>query len=81
MWLAGEKLQMEMGRRLLRCSSKTTLLAIQGDLGMWSLRGRRDLEDTRLCKLVYQESKRVHLQKKRGNWASMIKIILKKYND
>src|SRR6185437_997067 len=64
-WLAGEKLQMEMGRRLLRCSSKTTLLAIQGDLGMWSLRGRRDLkklvywgnlmslEDTRLCKLVY----------------------------
>ena len=92
MWLAGEKLQMEMGRRLLRCSSKTTLLAIQGDLGMWSLRGRRDLkklvywgnlmslEDTRLCKLVYQESKRVHLQKKRGNWASMIKIILKKYN-
>src|SRR6185437_11594328 len=47
-WLAGEKLQMEMGRRILRCSSKTTLAAIQGDLGLWSLRARRDLK-----KLVY----------------------------
>ena len=81
-----------MGRRLLRCSSKTTLFAIQGELGLWSLRARRDLkklvywgnlmdmEDNRLCKIVYKESKRIHLQKSRANWASTIKNILKKYN-
>jgi hypothetical protein len=38
------------------------------------------MDDSRLCKQVYKESKQLHLRKKRGNWASTIKKILKKYN-
>jgi hypothetical protein len=89
-WNAGEAVQIDMGRRLLRCSSMTTKQVIQGDLGLWSLQGRRDfkklmywmkvmlMEDTRLVKQVYQVSKAVCLTK-RTNWASTIRKILGKY--
>src|SRR6185436_9763415 len=42
-WEEGEKVQREMGRRILRCHSKTCNEAVQGELGWWRLSTRRDL--------------------------------------
>jgi hypothetical protein len=87
-WLKGEQMQLEMGRRVLRCSSKTTNEAVRGDLGLMSLRSRRDLKklmywihllsssDNRLIKQVYIFSKQ---RNKKSNWAGRIKRILIKY--
>ncbi len=47
-WPEGERIQLEMGRRILRSTKKTTNEAIVGDLGWWSLQGRRNLK-----KLLY----------------------------
>ena len=43
-WEEGEKIQREMGRRLLRCHSKTANEVVLGELGWWRLRTRRDLK-------------------------------------
>jgi hypothetical protein len=89
-WKEGEAVQMDMGRRLLRCSSMTTKQAIQGELGLWSLQGRRDfkklmywmklvlMDDNRLAKHVYKVSKNM-CTKRKANWASTIRNILGKY--
>ena len=89
-WAEGESLQLEMGRRILHCSSKTTTEAILGDLGFWSLRARRDLKkllywfkilslpEDRLLKQSYRMSKTQCHKKK--NWVSTIyKLVLKYY--
>ena len=47
-WLEGEKIQREMGRRILRCNGKTTNEAVLGELGWWRLRTRREF-----CGLKY----------------------------
>ena len=41
-WKEAEKLQHEVGRKLLGMGSKTCGEAIRGDLGWWTLKGRRD---------------------------------------
>jgi hypothetical protein len=43
-WTAGENLQLEMSKRILRCSGKTSNEAVLGDLGFWCLRARRNLK-------------------------------------
>ena len=60
-----EQVQADTARRILRCSSMTSRDAMYGDLGWWSLRGRRNLkkliywykletlENSRLLKKVY----------------------------
>ena len=47
-WDEGERVQREMGRRILRCNGKTTNEAVLGELGWWRLQTRRDY-----CKLKY----------------------------
>ena len=46
-WEDGEKIQRAFGRRLLRCSSKTTNEAVLGELGWWRLATIRDYK--KLC--------------------------------
>ena len=43
-WPEGEKVQTDMAKRLLRCSDKTCHEAIRGDLGLWTLQGRRNCQ-------------------------------------
>ena len=83
---------MDFCRRVLRCSSMTAKLAMQGELGLWTLQSRRDLkmliwwfnvittDDSRLIKHIYVTGKQIHLSKKKGNWTSMVKKVLIKYN-
>ena len=42
-WLEAERIQLEAGRKLLGVGGKTTGEAVRGELGWWSMRGRRDL--------------------------------------
>jgi hypothetical protein len=92
LWKEPEALQMDFCRRVLRCSSMTAKLAMQGELGLWTLQSRRDLkmliwwfnvittDDSRLIKHIYVTGKQIHLSKKKGNWTSMVKKVLIKYN-
>jgi len=41
-WEEAEKIQKEMGRMILRCSTKMTNEVVLGELGWWTLKGRRD---------------------------------------
>jgi hypothetical protein len=42
-WEEAEKLQREMGRRILKCSETTANEVVLGELGWWPLEARRDL--------------------------------------
>src|SRR6185436_15294636 len=88
-WKEGEALQLEMGKRLLRCSSMTTGEAVRGDLGWWTLQARRDLQklmyffhlisipDTRILKQAYRMSK---WSPEKKSWGNSIRNILAKYD-
>jgi len=88
-WKDGENIQLEMSRRILRCSRKSTNEAVLGELGFWSLRARRNLKkiiywfhilslpNSRLLKQAYLMS-RANPDKK-SNFASTIHSILNKY--
>ena len=41
-WEEAEQVQREMGKMILRCSSKMTNEVVLGELGWWTLKGRRD---------------------------------------
>ena len=57
-----------MGKMILRCSSKMANEVVQGELGWWSLKGRRDMlrlkywgkvvgmGDNRLVRQIYNDS-------------------------
>ena len=90
-WLDGEQLeqvQADMAKRILRCSRFTTREAMYGDLGLWTLRGRRDykklvfwfnlvmLDDSKLKKKVYIVTK---LTGKDTCWAKSLRPILEFY--
>ena len=65
-WEEAEKVQREMGRRILGVLEKTTNEAVLGDLGWWQLKARRDMlrltywrkllnmKQDRLPKLMYE---------------------------
>ena len=42
-WAEAEKLQKTMGERILRMPERTPDVTIRGELGWWTLKGRRDL--------------------------------------
>ena len=42
-WEEAERIQREMARMILKCSPKMTNEAVLGELGWWTLKGRRDL--------------------------------------
>jgi hypothetical protein len=91
-WEEGERVQREMGRRILRCSGSTTNEAVLGELGWWRLRTRRDfcklkywikillLDDNRLVKNIYDTSKQKYLTEGTNNWCRSLHILAKKYN-
>jgi hypothetical protein len=87
----GEKIQREMGRRILRCHGKTSNAAVLGELGWWKLRTRREfiklkywinillMDDSRLVKRVYRISKQAFVDKGTNNWCSQIHKLAFKY--
>jgi hypothetical protein len=87
-WPEGEKIQFDMAKRILRCSSTTTREALLGELGWWSLHTRRDykkliywyhintLPNDRYPKRVYMVTKNTNAT---GSWANYIHKILVKY--
>ena len=87
-WLVGEQVQLNMGKKILRCTLHTSNEAIYGDLGWWSLEARRNykklvywyhletLENNRITKRVYLLSKN---NNKSTGWADTIHKILSLY--
>ena len=70
-WEEAEAVQREMGKMILRCSSKMANEVVLGELGWWPLKARRDLlrlkfwgkivsrmSSSRLVKHVYVESRK-----------------------
>jgi hypothetical protein len=83
LWKEAEQLQKEMGTKILRCSKKAAHEFVRGELGWWTLRGRRmmlrlrfwgklvRMDEGRLVKKIYRESKRDHDGDARvRNWCS-----------
>ena len=74
-----EKLQIEMGRRILRCGPRMSNVVVRGELGWWTLRARRDelrlrfwrtlteMKEQRIPRIVYEESRhRLHCEEEAG---------------
>ena len=90
-WDEGERIQREMGRRILRCHGKTTNEAVLGELGWWRLRTRREflklkywikltlMADTRLIRQVYKLSRLAYEELRKNNWSSEIYVLIAKY--
>ena len=90
-WEEAEKIQREMARRILKCHSKTTNEAVLGELGLWTLKTRREflmlkywiklsiIEDTRLTRQVFKLSKEEFTRRRRRNWCSKIYKLIVKY--
>jgi hypothetical protein len=82
---------MDFCRRALRCSSMTSKLAMQGELGSWTMQARRDMkllnwwykivnmDNTRIVRITYNVSKHLHSLTKKSNWAAWSKKVLDKY--
>jgi hypothetical protein len=92
-WEEGERVQREMGRRILRCHGKTTNEAVLGELGWWTLQARREylkikfwirlclLDDTRLVRRVYQLSREAYQEHYTNrNWCYDLHELLIKYD-
>jgi len=90
-WEEGERVQREMGRRILRCHGKTTNEAVMGELGWWTLRTRRDflklkcwikislMEDAKLVRKVYQLSREQYSTRRTQNWCFEVHKLLIRY--
>jgi hypothetical protein len=90
-WDEAEKIQMQMGRRILGCSSTTSNAAVRGDLGWQSLKARRDMlrltywgkiinmKGKRWTRRIYEESRRRYEEKGKANWCTYTHHILKEY--
>ena len=42
-WQEAEQIQRRMGKMILRCSEKMTNEVVLGELGWWTMKGRRDM--------------------------------------
>jgi hypothetical protein len=90
-WEEGERVQREMGRRILRVSRDTRNEAVLGELGWWRLSTRRDyckikywikillMPSSRLVKKMYQISKANYLNKGLNNWCKVIHRLAIRY--
>ena len=87
-WEEAERIQREMARMILKCSPKMTNEAVLGELGWWTLKGRRELlrlkyygkivrmGEDRLVKQVYVESRKRLEEGKQSKWCADTKAIL-----
>ena len=90
-WEEGEVILREAGRRILKCTGKTTNGAVRGELGLWKLSTRRYylmlkywigllfLGETRLVKRVYKQSRLEYTNKNKSNWVKVIHGLAGKY--
>ncbi|MFN9115920.1 MAG: RNA-directed DNA polymerase [Bacteroidota bacterium] len=88
-WREAEQIQYDMGRRILRCSRGISGVAVRGELGWWTMRGRRDLCRLRFWykivgprrnSLVYdicKASRERYVQHRKSNWCSYTHKLLK----
>jgi hypothetical protein len=86
-WEEAEQVQRSMGKRILGCRQKTTNEAVLGELGWWTMEGRRDLlmvcywakicrmDESRLVRRVYEVRKQAR-GKKRSSWCAKVEEIL-----
>jgi Reverse transcriptase (RNA-dependent DNA polymerase) len=91
-WTEAERIQYDMGRRILRCSRGVPSVAVRGELGWWTMRARRDLCRLRfwykivgprrnsLAHDIYQASRERYLQHRKSNWCSYTHKLLKELN-
>lgn len=88
-WDKAERVQLEAGRRILGVSSKMSSEVVRGELGWWTLKGRRDyliikwymkvtqLKENRLVKRIYNyRRKEMESNPKRWPWGKYIKDTL-----
>jgi len=90
-WKEGERVQREMGRRILRCHGKTTNEAVLGELGWWKLQTRRAflklkywiklslMDNSRLVRKVYLMSRDAYLNQRKKNWSYGVHALIIKY--
>lgn len=88
-FVEAEKLQLEIGRRILRCSGKTSNDFVLGELGFWRLKARRDfarlrfwgflttLDSSRLLKRIYLARKIDDEEGKPSEWCRYTRNLLK----
>jgi len=88
-----ERVQLQMGRIILGVSSNTTSDAVRGELGLWTMKGRRDLailrwwgklvrmDRNRLCARVYRHRKLL-LQQNRNtpSYCKAVRDLLSNFN-
>jgi hypothetical protein len=88
-WDEAEAVQREMGKMVLRCSSKMANEVVLGELGWWTLKGRRDLlrlkfwgkvvggmSAHRLLKQIYSHSRTRYDQGERSGWCKYTHALL-----
>jgi len=90
-WEEAERVQREMGRRILRCHGKTTNEAVLGELGWWRLSTRRKfmklkywiklclMDETRLVRKVYKLSREAYTTDRKRNWCMEVHEMLVMY--
>ena len=90
-WKEAEGIQMQMGRRILGCRSKTTNAAVRGELGWQTLKARRDMlrmtywgklvsmSRKRWTRRIYDESRRRYEENGKTSWCTYTHHILKEY--
>ena len=66
-WEEGEKLQRNMGKRILGLKESTTNEAVRGELGWWSLKARRDMMRLRFWRKILKMGQE-RLPKKVYEW-------------
>ena len=88
-WAEAETMQKDVMRRILQCRSKTTTEAVRGELGWWTMKGRRTMlrlrywgrlvrmDDDRLVKAVYLRARLRYEVLKEKNWCSYTHTLLK----
>ena len=82
LWIEAERVQLKMGKRILGCSMKMSNEVVRGELGWWTMRGRRvylricywgklvKMSSDRLARRVYSESRRRWVEEGKKNWCS-----------
>ena len=88
-WEEAEAVQREMGKMILRCSSKMANEVVLGELGWWTLKARRDLlrlkfwgkivskmSSSRLVKQVYEDSRAHYEAGQSSRWCKYTHALL-----
>jgi hypothetical protein len=88
-WGEAEKIQIQMGKRILGCRQKTADDVILGELGWWRMRGRRDMlrlrywgkimrmSNDRWVKKIYRMTRREYERNGSKNWCEATHELVK----